>query len=125
MPRQIWALAASPDEARLVTGGGDSLVAVWQDTTSVDEAVAAEEQQAELLKDQDLSNALAATDYVRALALAFELRRPFRMLKVFEELLRGGGGTKQVEEVVGGLDKEHLQVRVGRGARCQGDFERV
>jgi hypothetical protein len=47
--------------------------------------------------------------------LAFELQRPFRMLKVFEELLKGPGGAEKVEKVekvVGDLDKEHLQVRV-------------
>ena len=45
-------------------------------------------QEEEALKDQDLSNALADTDWVKAIQLAFELRRPFRVLKVFEDLLR-------------------------------------
>lgn len=91
------------------------MVAVWQDTTREDESAELEEEQAELLKDQDLSNALASTDYVRALRLAFELRRPFRMLKVFEELLRGEGGADKVERTVAGLDKEHLQVSARKG----------
>lgn len=45
-------------------------------------------QEEEALKDQDLANALKDTDYVKAVQLAFELKRPFRLLHVFEEVFR-------------------------------------
>lgn len=45
-------------------------------------------QEEEALKDQDLSNALADTNWAKAVQLAFELRRPFKVLNVFADLLR-------------------------------------
>jgi hypothetical protein len=43
-------------------------------------------QEEAALKDQELVNALADTDYVKAIQLAFELRRPYKLLNVFTEL---------------------------------------
>ena len=45
-------------------------------------------QEEEILKDQDLSNALADTNYAKAVQLAFELKRPFKLLGVFTELFK-------------------------------------
>lgn len=45
-------------------------------------------QEEEALKDQDLANALKETNYVKAVQLAFELKRPYRLLNVFEEVYR-------------------------------------
>ena len=45
-------------------------------------------QEEAALKDQELVNALADTDYVKAIQLAFELRRPYKLLNVFIELYK-------------------------------------
>ena len=45
-------------EALVATGGGDARVQIWEDCTVQDKAEEAEEQEATLLKQQRLSNAL-------------------------------------------------------------------
>ena len=45
-------------------------------------------QEEAALKDQELVNALADTVYVKAIQLAFELRRPYKLLNVFTELYK-------------------------------------
>ena len=45
-------------------------------------------QEEAALKDQELLNALADTDYVKAIQLSLELRRPYKLLNVFTELYR-------------------------------------
>lgn len=45
-------------ESLVATGGGDARVQIWEDCTVQDKAEEAEEQEATLLKQQRLSNAL-------------------------------------------------------------------
>lgn len=45
-------------EGVVVTGGGDSTVALWRDSTAANAEAAAEEEAAAVLKQQDLENAL-------------------------------------------------------------------
>lgn len=40
---KVWALAATDDGARLLTGGGDAALTVWSDVTAEEEAAEAEE----------------------------------------------------------------------------------
>lgn len=49
-----------------------------------------------MLKGQDLANALVETDYVKAVQLAFELKRPMKLLDVFREMFRFVGGVLRV-----------------------------
>lgn len=104
---KIWALAVSPETETLATGGGDSVVNMWTDCTIDDEEEAIRQEEEEALKDQDLSNALADTDWVKAIQLAFELRRPFRVLKVFTELLGSEGADAHIRQILKSLDKEY------------------
>ena len=53
----------------LATCGSDSLVNLWHDYTATEEEEAT-------LKNQELLNAFADTNYVKAIQPAFELRRP-------------------------------------------------
>jgi U3 small nucleolar RNA-associated protein 13 len=46
-------------------GGSDSLVNLWHDCTSTDEEEALLKEEEVALKDQELVNALADTDYVK------------------------------------------------------------
>lgn len=60
---RLWGLAVSngPDESLVASGGDDSSVVVWRDVTA-DKAAAAEAEEAELvMKQQELSNALAVS----------------------------------------------------------------
>lgn len=56
---KAWALAPSgPSGALLATGGGDGAVAIWEDCTAADADEAAAEAAEQVLKQQELANAL-------------------------------------------------------------------
>ncbi len=55
---QVWAMAVGAGEALLATGGADATVALWHDATEEDQAAAAAEGDAIVLRQQDLANAL-------------------------------------------------------------------
>ncbi|CEP01877.1 U3 small nucleolar RNA-associated protein 13 C-terminal domain-containing protein [Plasmodiophora brassicae] len=81
---KIWAMALTPDHARLVTGATDSKINVWRDFTLDDaeeERRAADER---TLADQALQNAMKARDHVNAAALAVRLRNPRRLYTILE-----------------------------------------
>ncbi|CAM6091154.1 unnamed protein product [Calypogeia fissa] len=107
---KIWALAVSAKDKRIATGGSDSLVNLWEDCTAADEEEAFRKEEEEALKDQDLANALKDTDYVKAVQLAFELKRPFRLLHVFEEVFRAGGARSQMQTILQGLGREQIKL---------------
>jgi U3 small nucleolar RNA-associated protein 13 len=68
---RLWGLAVAggPDESLLASGGDDSRVVVWRDVTA-DKAAAAEAEEEELvLKQQELSNALAVSLVTAAVAV--------------------------------------------------------
>ncbi|KAG6550306.1 hypothetical protein Mapa_008267 [Marchantia paleacea] len=107
---KIWALAVSGDGDKIATGGADSLVNLWIDCTLEDEEEAYRQEEEEALKDQDLANALKDTNYVKAVQLAFELKRPYRLLNVFEEVYRNEESTTQMQTILQALGKEHLRL---------------
>lgn len=45
-------------------------------------------QEEEVLRGQELENAVSDSDYTKAIQLAFELRRPHRLLELFSQLAR-------------------------------------
>lgn len=47
-------------------------------------------QEEEVLKGQELENAVSDADYIKAIQIAFELRRPHKLFKMFAELCRLG-----------------------------------
>jgi WD40 repeat protein len=77
-------------EHELVTGGGDSVLNVWNDVTSAEaeNAVAATEEA--LLKQQSLMTAMALRDYKQAVSLTLELDQPRRCGDIMSELLETG-----------------------------------
>ncbi|BBN19124.1 U3 small nucleolar RNA-associated protein 13 [Marchantia polymorpha subsp. ruderalis] len=107
---KIWALAVSGDGDNIATGGADSLVNLWVDCTVEDEEESYRQEEEEALKDQDLANALKETNYVKAVQLAFELKRPYRLLNVFEEVYRNEDSTTQMQTILQALGKEHLRL---------------
>lgn len=62
------------------------------------------------MKSQELENALSDRDYVRTIRLAFELRMPHKLFRLFSELCRGRLAEDPVEEVVRALGKEELRL---------------
>lgn len=43
--RQIWALAISKDETRIVSGAADSVISIWEDVTQIEEDQRAAEEE--------------------------------------------------------------------------------
>ncbi|KAL2610086.1 hypothetical protein R1flu_028659 [Riccia fluitans] len=107
---KIWALAVSDDGSKLATGGADSMVNLWTDCTAEDDEEAYRQEEEEALKDQELANALRDTDYIKAVELAFELKRPYRLLNVFEEINRKEDSTSRMQTILQALGKEHLRL---------------
>ncbi|GLJ48904.1 hypothetical protein SUGI_1031530 [Cryptomeria japonica] len=103
---KIWALAVGKKTEMLASGGSDSLVNLWHDCTAADEEEALLKEAEETLKDQDLANALADTNYVKAIQLAFELRRPYKLLNIFTELQRIRHEENHMRTVISSLGKE-------------------
>ncbi|MCO5557503.1 hypothetical protein L7F22_011068 [Adiantum nelumboides] len=107
---KIWALDVRAADEMLATGGSDSTINLWTNSTEEEEEEALRREEEETLKDQDLSNALANADYTAALQLAFELKRPFKLLNVFTELFRSKKRDMQIQNVLKKMDKEHLRL---------------
>ncbi|KAH7404644.1 hypothetical protein KP509_15G036100 [Ceratopteris richardii] len=112
---KIWALDVRTGDEMLASGGSDSVVNIWTDCTQDDEEEALRKEEEETLKDQDLSNAIANTDYATAVMLSFELGRPFKLLNVFTELFRKEkmDWQSQVQSILKNLDKGHLRLLLG------------
>ncbi|GBG62288.1 hypothetical protein CBR_g29896 [Chara braunii] len=106
---KIWALTVNSKQEMIATGGSDALVNLWADFTAAEEEEAERQAEEELLKDQDLSNALSSGEFGRAIELGFELKRPQKLLHTFAELVRAGTGREILLEVLGKFDKLRLR----------------
>lgn len=84
---KIWALACKDDGDCIVTGGADSLLSIWNDKTELIHQEKEKEKETILLKQQELSNLLLSKEYRKAIAIAFELDQPYRILSIFKQLL--------------------------------------
>ncbi|CAM9396122.1 unnamed protein product [Phaeothamnion confervicola] len=80
----------------VVTGGADSVLKVWRDVTEQEEGRAVADREQALLREQELSTAMAHRDHVRAIDLALELRRPQRLWHVLKELLESSAAAGSV-----------------------------
>ncbi|PKK69944.1 WD40 repeat-like protein [Rhizophagus irregularis] len=113
---KIWALTIRKDENFVASGGGDSLINLWQDCTIEEMEARVKEEEELILKEQDLSNYLLKKDYKNAIMLAISLNQPFRLLKLFTEVLnnRAEGdksitGSESIDNIIATLSKENLE----------------
>lgn len=111
---RVWALTVHPVTNAIVSGGGDSVVTFWKDTSSATQqaAVAAATQFVE--QEQELQNHIYAKDYRAAITLALQLNHPGRLLSLFTSVVTAPPedgsfcGNKAVDEVLGSLSDEQL-----------------
>jgi len=100
---KVWALDLSPDCGEMVSGGADSKLVVWADTTQqAIDAKHAEDEEVIML-DQKLANHLRHKEYAEALEIAFKRDKPQHALKVLTALMEGG-----LAESAGGSSLDRL-----------------
>ncbi|KAF1838716.1 WD40 repeat-like protein [Decorospora gaudefroyi] len=112
---RVWALVSHPTTGALVSGGGDSVITFWQDTTSatLEAATTAETERVEL--DQKLQNYAYAGNYREAIVLALQMDQPARLLSLFKSVVETENpdanslsGLTTVDEVLASLADEQL-----------------
>lgn len=105
---KIWALAIGKKTEMLATGGSDAVINLWHDSTSADKEAAFRKEEEGVLRGQELENAVMDADFIRAIQLAFELRRPHKLFELFAEICRKGSADVQIEKALRGLNKEEF-----------------
>lgn len=81
---KVWALAVSNDGDNIITGGSDSLLITWRDSTEEKRAAALKEKEELLLNDQLLANLITNNQLFAALGLALSLDRPLKVLTIIK-----------------------------------------
>lgn len=84
---RVWALISNPTTGAIVSGGGDSVITFWKDTTSatLEAATTAETERVEL--DQRLQNYTYAGNYREAIVLALQMDQPGRLFSLFKSVI--------------------------------------
>lgn len=112
---RVWALVANPRTGALISGGGDSVITFWKDTTSatLEAATTADSERVEL--DQKLQNFAYAGNYREAIVLALQMDQPGRLLSLFKSVTETESpdegslsGLDAVDDVLGNLADEQL-----------------
>ena len=112
---RVWALAVNPEDNTLVSGGGDSVITFWKDTTSSTIAATAAASTARVEQEQQLQNYIHRGSYREAITLALQLNHPARLLALFKDVVNTKppeegslSGLKAVDEVLANLAEEQL-----------------
>ncbi|KAL3653806.1 hypothetical protein CASFOL_003487 [Castilleja foliolosa] len=108
----IWALAIGKKTEMLATGGGDAVINLWHDSTAADRDEEEIKKGKIAVRGIDLENAENDKDYTRAIQLAFELRRPHKLLDLFCKLCRKTESDVHIKKALSTLAKEKEELRV-------------
>lgn len=112
---RVWALVAHPTSGALISGGGDSVITFWEDTTSstLEAVTTAETERVEL--DQRLQNFAYAGNYREAITLALQMDQPGRLFTLFKSVVEtespdegSMSGLNAVDDVLAHLGDEQL-----------------
>ncbi|XP_039142084.1 transducin beta-like protein 3 [Dioscorea cayenensis subsp. rotundata] len=107
---KVWALAVGKKTEMLATGGTDATINMWHDCTAADKEEAFHKEEEAILRGQELENAVTDSDYTKAIQLAFELRRPHKLLDLFSVTFRSGGDGDPIGKAISALGKDELRV---------------
>ena len=88
---KVWTLAVrkrteATSPLQLISGAADSTMAIWNDTTATVEAEKAQQAKLAVEREQEFSNLVLLKDYRNAIALAFQLNQPRRLLQLFTQV---------------------------------------
>ncbi len=81
---KVWALELADSESRMLTGGADSTLIVWEDATVSHQLEDNKMRQDKLVKKQRLINCFRNKEYHEAVRLALDLEQPRNTMSVFE-----------------------------------------
>lgn len=84
---KVWALDISTDGKTLVSGGADSRLVVWEDTTQAEEEAKRVTEEQNIMMEQKLANHLRHKEFEQALEIALELEKPMKALKVLNSIV--------------------------------------
>lgn len=112
---RLWTLAINPETNMLVSGGSDSKVTFWKDTTSETQAAATEAAFKLVEQEQELENYIHAGAYRDAIVLALQLNHPGRLLNLFTNVVTTSdpepgslSGLRAVDHVLANLSDEQI-----------------
>lgn len=112
---RIWALTVNPDTGMLVSGGGDSVVTFWKDTSSETAAKTSAAATQRVEQDQELQNYIHRGNYREAITLALALNHPARLLSLLQGVVdtqpqEAGSisGLEAVDAVLNSLSDDQL-----------------
>ena len=118
---RIWALAVNPTTNALISGGGDSIITFWKDTTSATLAATAAASTARVEQEQQLQNHIHKGSYREAIVLALQLNHPARLLALLQSVVdrqppEPGSfcGLHAVDDVITHLSDEQLLLLMAR-----------
>jgi U3 small nucleolar RNA-associated protein 13 len=84
---KVWALDTSPDGKSIVSGGADSKIVVWNDSTQQVLDIKRAEEAETILLDQKLANHLRHKEFGKALEIALQVDKPRQALKVMNSII--------------------------------------
>ena len=135
---RIWALIVNPVTNMLVSGGGDSTVTFWADTSAATISATAATTTRRVEEEQMLMNSVHRGDYREAITLALQLNHPARLLAILTTVIDSQTpepdsltGVKAVDKVLSELGDEQLLMLLKRvrdwntNARTAGVAQRV
>ena len=112
---RVWALTVNTEDNTLVSGGSDSVITFWKNTTSSTAAATAAASTARVEQEQALQNYIHKRSYREAITLALQMNHPARLLALFTNVMNTSppeegslSGLKAVDEVLQHLGDEQL-----------------
>lgn len=112
---RLWTLAVHPKTNTIASGGSDSKVTFWKDTTAETQAAATSAALKLVEQEQELENYIHAGAYRDAIVLALQLNHPGRLLNLFTNVVTTStpeegslSGLKAVDQVLAKLSDEQI-----------------
>lgn len=118
---RIWALTVHPETNALISGGGDSTITFWKDTTVITIATNTALATARVEQEQQLQNYINAGHYREAITLALQLNHPARLLSLLQSVVSANpsepgslSGNLAVDRVLSTLSDSQLLLLISR-----------
>jgi U3 small nucleolar RNA-associated protein 13 len=110
---KVWAMDIASNGSEIVTGGADSQLVVWGDTTQEVVQIKQAEAETNIILNQKLDNHLRRKEFDQALDLALQRERPQMALKILTSIVEtdfenGGNGLGVLIRIVKEWSMERL-----------------